>query len=421
MGRRAKNKQGLPPTYDEFQALKDKKEQKKRKVQNDSDATAIPSKKHKLSVNERTTEASQKPKKFQKKPKLGRAKEEPASEEERLPEVDLEELASARKSLFDDSDEENEVQEEEFDDEELDDEFEDGDLEQVESDEEDQVKHMFSDDDEDEHDLEDLNAENMEAYSKQLDDEDELEAEEAEKELLEEGTVQPRAKVLPTDAEEEEMAQGPQDVTMVRTRMLEIVKVLDNFKTLAEEGKSRADYVSRLIKDICEYFGYSELLADKLFNLFSPSEAIEFFEANETARPITIRTNTLKTKRRDLAQSLVNRGVNLQPIGSWTKVGLQIFDSQVPIGATPEYLAGQYILQAASSFLPVIALDPKENERILDMAAAPGGKTTYISALMKNTGCVFANDANKARTKSLIANIHRLGCKKRVSKSDWRL
>lgn len=414
MGRRAKNKQGLPPTYDEFQALKDKKEQKKRKVQNDSDATAIPSKKHKLSVNERTTEASQKPKKFQKKPKLGRSKEEPASEEERLPEVDLEELASARKSLFDDSDEENEVQEEEFDDEELDDEFEDGDLEQVESDEEDQVKHMFSDDDEDEHDLEDLNAENMEAYSKQLDDEDELEAEEAEKELLEEGTVQPRAKVLPTDAEEEEMAQGPQDVTMVRTRMLEIVKVLDNFKTLAEEGKSRADYVSRLIKDICEYFGYSELLADKLFNLFSPSEAIEFFEANETARPITIRTNTLKTKRRDLAQSLVNRGVNLQPIGSWTKVGLQIFDSQVPIGATPEYLAGQYILQAASSFLPVIALDPKENERILDMAAAPGGKTTYISALMKNTGCVFANDANKARTKSLIANIHRLGCKNTI-------
>lgn len=414
MGRRAKNKQGLPPTYDEFQALKDKKEQKKRKVQNDSDATAIPSKKHKLSVNERTTEASQKPKKFQKKPKLGRAKEEPASEEEGLPEVDLEELASARKSLFDDSDEENEVQEEEFDDEELDDEFEDGDLEQVESDEEDQVKHMFSDDDEDEHDLEDLNAENMEAYSKQLDDEDELEAEEAEKELLEEGTVQPRAKVLPTDAEEEEMAQGPQDVTMVRTRMLEIVKVLDNFKTLAEEGKSRADYVSRLIKDICEYFGYSELLADKLFNLFSPSEAIEFFEANETARPITIRTNTLKTKRRDLAQSLVNRGVNLQPIGSWTKVGLQIFDSQVPIGATPEYLAGQYILQAASSFLPVIALDPQENERILDMAAAPGGKTTYISALMKNTGCVFANDANKARTKSLIANIHRLGCKNTI-------
>lgn len=48
------------------------------------------------------------------------------------------------------------------------------------------------------------------------------------------------------------------------------------------------------------------------------------------------------------------------------------------------------------------------------MAAAPGGKTTYISALMKILGAFFANDANKARTKSLIANIHRLGCKNTI-------
>jgi len=40
----------------------------------------------------------------------------------------------------------------------------------------------------------------------------------------------------------------------------------------------------------------------------------------------------------------------------WSKVGIQIFESQIPIGATPEYLAGHYILQSASSFLPVMAL-----------------------------------------------------------------
>ncbi|KAF8610206.1 NOL1/NOP2/sun family RNA met [Ceratobasidium sp. AG-I] len=171
------------------------------------------------------------------------------------------------------------------------------------------------------------------------------------------------------------------------------------------------EYVEQLISDIASYYGYNQFLAEKLFELFSVSEAIEFFEANELPRPVTIRTNTLRTRRRDLAQTLINRGVNLEPIGKWTNVGLQVFESTVPIGATPEYLAGHYMLQAASSFLPVIALAPQPNERVLDMASAPGGKTTHMAALMKNTGLVFANDANKARTKSLSANVHRLGCK----------
>lgn len=53
-------------------------------------------------------------------------------------------------------------------------------------------------------------------------------------------------------------------------------------------------------------------------------------------------------------------------------------------GATPEYLAGHYMLQGASSMLPVMALAPQENERILDMCAAPGGKTTYIGKIILN-------------------------------------
>jgi tRNA and rRNA cytosine-C5-methylases len=77
-------------------------------------------------------------------------------------------------------------------------------------------------------------------------------------------------------------------------------------------------------------------------------------------------------------QALVNRGVNLDPIGKWSKVGLVIYNSTVPIGATPEYLGGHYILQGASSMLPVAALAPQPNERILDMCAAPGGKASHI-------------------------------------------
>lgn len=391
--RRFKNKQAAPPSFEEFQAKKERK--LKRATEKDEGRKA------------KKTKTNPKSAKHEKKKHSYKVEVTEEKEDENLPEVDLEELSKAKKSLFDDEVEELEedLAEEE---EELKDEF---DLEQeYENDDDDEVhaQPMFSD--EEDENLDELNAANMEALSMKLDEEEALEAEEAEKELVEADKFQPRADILPTEEQEEELAQQQPNLTAIRTRIIEIVKVLEDFKNLGAEGRSRNEYTDRLLKDICEYFGYTPFLAEKLFNLFSPAEALEFFEANEIARPITIRTNTLKTRRRDLAQALVNRGVNLQPIGSWTKVGLQIFDSQVPIGATPEYLAGNYILQAASSFLPVIALDPHENERILDMAAAPGGKTTYISAMMKNTGCVFANDANKNRTKSLIANIHRLGC-----------
>ncbi|KAJ7156073.1 NOL1/NOP2/sun family RNA met [Mycena crocata] len=216
---------------------------------------------------------------------------------------------------------------------------------------------------------------------------------------------------LPTAAEREEEKISMPDIHLVQRRMRECVRILGKFKRLAEKGRSRSEYIDQLVLDISSYYGYNEFLAEKLFHLFPVPEAIEFFEANEVPRPVTIRTNTLRTRRRDLAQALVNRGVNLEPIGKWTNVGLQVFESSVPIGATPEYLAGHYMLQAASSFLPVIALAPQPNERVLDMASAPGGKTTHIAALLQNTGVVFANDANKARTKSLTANVHRLGCK----------
>lgn len=173
--------------------------------------------------------------------------------------------------------------------------------------------------------------------------------------------------------------------------------------------RSRQDYADQLKSDLCAYYSYNEFLVEKFMNLFSLSELIEFFEANEAQRPITIRTNTLKTRRRDLAQALINRGVNLDPLGEWSKVGLVVYDSQVPIGATPEYLAGHYMLQGASSMLPVMALAPQENEKILDMCAAPGGKTSYIAALMRNTGCLVANDVNKDRLDSVVGNLHRLG------------
>ncbi|XP_006891416.1 PREDICTED: putative ribosomal RNA methyltransferase NOP2 [Elephantulus edwardii] len=214
--------------------------------------------------------------------------------------------------------------------------------------------------------------------------------------------------VLPSAGENENSSQAP-NLQRVHKRIQDIVGVLRDFGTQREEGRSRSEYLSRLQKDLATYYSYGDFLLGKLMDLFPLSELLEFLEANEVPRPITLRTNTLKTRRRDLAQALINRGVNLDPLGKWSKTGLVVYDSSVPIGATPEYLAGHYMLQGASSMLPVMALAPQEHERILDMCCAPGGKTSYIAQLMKNTGVILANDANAERLKSVVGNLHRLG------------
>ena len=245
-------------------------------------------------------------------------------------------------------------------------------------------------------------------------DRTERQSEEDDEEEEEDSELEDEVFRLPTaEEEEQEKVKIPQK-EMLEQRVQEVLRVLVNFRERRAEGCDRADYLDRLIKDLASLHGYVPFLINLFLQLFPPAEAIEFLQANDNPRPLTIRANTLKTRRKDLAQALISRGVNLDPIEKWSKVGLVIYDSTVPVGATPEYLAGHYMLQSASSFLPVMACDPQEHEKILDMCASPGGKSCYLAALMKNTGTLFSNDANEKRLKSLMGNIQRMGVRNAV-------
>lgn len=256
----------------------------------------------------------------------------------------------------------------------------------------------------------DSDVSDIEKSAKIIDKERKRVEDEAEQELqLNISRVEPDDFRLPTSEELEEEQQRPPDLGNIQRRIKEVVQVLSNFKSLRQNGVPRKEYVDQLKRDLASYYGYNDFMIETLVEMFGVDELMELIEAFEKSRPICIRTNTLKTRRRDLAATLLSRGVNLDQLSKWSKVGLIVYDSQVPIGATPEYMAGHYMLQGASSFLPVMALAPQEKERIVDMAAAPGGKTTYIAALMKNSGIVYANEMKEPRLKSLAANLQRMG------------
>ncbi|XP_034477252.1 25S rRNA (cytosine-C(5))-methyltransferase nop2 [Drosophila innubila] len=345
------------------------------------------------------------------KSKKQQQKKKPDSDEEEVDEEEEEESENELEASEEDEEEDGEEMEEEDEDEDdaqvgkLDDLFDDDEAASDDDSENEDDDEDDSDDDDDDDDDEDDDKLPIERANKKLKKRLAKEAKLADEEM--QMTVdQSEIFQLPEAGKEIDEEMSLQDV---QQRIKDITQVLTDFGKYRQEGRSRSEYVDQLRRDLCLYYSYNEFLMEKLMDIFKLSDLLEYLEASEVARPLTIRTNSLKTRRRDLAGALINRGVNLDPLGKWTNVGLVIFNSTVPLGATPEYLAGHYMIQGASSMLPVIALAPQENERVLDMCSAPGGKGSHIAAVMKNTGVLFANDANKDRIKAVVANFHRLG------------
>ncbi|KAL7437791.1 hypothetical protein ACHAXM_005834 [Skeletonema potamos] len=255
----------------------------------------------------------------------------------------------------------------------------------------------------------------VERQSRIIDEEMKLEQEEAESELRRTIAQQTSVYHLPTKEELEEDENRVVPPSELRERIDDILEVLADFKTRREPGRSRSEYIERLAQDMAELFGYLQELVDYFLSMFGPNECLEFLEASDKSRPLVVRVNTLKARRKDLAAALMKRGVRLDPLANWSKVGLKIYESTVPIGATPEYLAGHYMLQSAASMCPVMALGPQPGDRVMDMSAAPGGKTSYIAQLMRNKGVVIANDLKPERQKATVANLHRLGVRNAIT------
>ncbi|WP_449576273.1 16S rRNA (cytosine(1407)-C(5))-methyltransferase RsmF [Lelliottia nimipressuralis] len=132
-------------------------------------------------------------------------------------------------------------------------------------------------------------------------------------------------------------------------------------------------------------------------------------------RPLrrSIRVNTLKISVADFLALVSPYRWQLTPV-PWCAQGFWIErddEDALPLGSTAEHLSGLFYIQEASSMLPVAALFADENQplRLMDVAAAPGSKTTQIAARMGNQGAILANEFSASRVKVLHANISRCG------------
>ena len=126
-------------------------------------------------------------------------------------------------------------------------------------------------------------------------------------------------------------------------------------------------------------------------------------------RKTTLRVNTIKSSIEEIKNKLNEANIDYEQV-DWSKEVFIIKNADEKIIQEMDiYKNGQIYLQSLSSMLPPIILDPKQGSDILDMAAAPGGKTTQIAALSNNKSHITACEKNKIRFERLKYNIEKQG------------
>lgn len=138
-----------------------------------------------------------------------------------------------------------------------------------------------------------------------------------------------------------------------------------------------------------------------------------YLDSLQEERFFGLRVNTLKTAPEMLAE----KGIfSLSPV-PWCAEGFYYRGEERP-AKHPYYHAGLYYLQEPSAMAPAAALPVSAGDRVLDLCAAPGGKTTQLAAKLAGTGILFANDVSAGRAKTLLKNVELAGIRNAVVLSE---
>ncbi len=148
---------------------------------------------------------------------------------------------------------------------------------------------------------------------------------------------------------------------------------------------------------------------DRITRILPPHFLQGFWKTFELPRRVAIRINTLRTNLTDAVESLRRNGVPLHP-AKWSSTTFAIpLEHRELVTHLPETTRGEIYLQSLSSQLAAVVLSPQPGEQVLDLAAAPGGKSAHLAALMQNQGLLSCVEPIKPRFFRLQANLKSQG------------
>ena len=161
-----------------------------------------------------------------------------------------------------------------------------------------------------------------------------------------------------------------------------------------------------------------EKLLDRLDLIFGKSNLQKVLTTFK-ARPTTFRVNTIKNKRDEVLQILQLKGFKVKRVPWLADAFILENKSQSELMKTDLFLDGKIYLQSLASMVPVIVLDPKAGEKVLDLTSAPGSKTSQIAMMMDKKGELIANEIDQIRFEKLAHNMKLLGVED-SEKDDWK-
>jgi 16S rRNA (cytosine967-C5)-methyltransferase len=158
-------------------------------------------------------------------------------------------------------------------------------------------------------------------------------------------------------------------------------------------------------------WSHPEWLVDRWQQRWGAEKTASLLEWNNTPPKTYARVNLLKANPEELLAQWRDENVEYDFVRrDWLPENLAFeLKSHPPLHKLPSFQSGQFYIQDPSTLLAVQELEPKPGETILDLCAAPGGKTTYIAQLMRNEGKIIASDIFPDRLKLIEENCKRLG------------